>query len=85
MNDKISPPTDTVMCVCSGTKQSEVQSLFAQGLDMEAISRRTGALSGCGGCEWEIAAMLQLLAEEQNHMDPATPPGTAADTPPPGD
>jgi NAD(P)H-nitrite reductase large subunit len=31
----------------------------------EAISRRTGALSGCGGCEWEIADMLKAFAEEK--------------------
>jgi hypothetical protein len=31
----------------------------------EAISRRTGALSGCGGNEWEIADMLKAFAEEK--------------------
>ena len=56
---------DEVVCMCSGTTRAKVRSLFEQGLDAEAISRRTGALSGCGGCEWEIADMLKALAEEK--------------------
>ena len=56
---------DEVICMCSGTTRAKVRSLFEQGLDAEAISRRTGALSGCGGCEWEIADMLKALAEEK--------------------
>jgi bacterioferritin-associated ferredoxin len=35
-------------------------------MDMEAISRWTGALSGCGGCEWDIAPFLKELAEQQS-------------------
>jgi len=30
-------------------------------MDMDAISRWTGALSGCGGCEWDIADFLKEL------------------------
>lgn len=56
---------DEVICDCSGTTRAKVRLLFEQGLDAEAISRRTGALSGCGGCEWEIADMLKALAEEK--------------------
>jgi bacterioferritin-associated ferredoxin len=55
-----------VICHCSGTKRDNIQSLFEQGLDMNAISRWTGALSGCGGCEWDIAQFLKELAEQQN-------------------
>jgi len=51
--------------MCSGTTRAKVRSLFDQGLDAEAISRRTGALSGCGGCEWEIADMLKMFAAEK--------------------
>jgi bacterioferritin-associated ferredoxin len=54
-----------VVCMCSGTTRAKVRSLFDQGLDAEAISRRTGALSGCGGCEWEIADMLKMFAAEK--------------------
>lgn len=58
-------PADEIMCHCSGTTRSHIQSLFEQGLDIEAISRRTGALSGCAGCEWDIAQFLKDLAGQQ--------------------
>ena len=56
---------DEVLCSCSGTTRGYIQSLFEQGLDTVAISRRTGALSGCGGCEWDIEVFLKELAELQ--------------------
>jgi len=57
--------TDEVMCHCSGTKRDNIQQLFEQGMDVQAISRHTGALSGCGGCEWDIADFLKALAEQK--------------------
>lgn len=56
---------DEVMCHCSGTRRAYIQRLFEQGMDIEAISRWTGALSGCGGCEWDIADFLKVLAEQR--------------------
>jgi bacterioferritin-associated ferredoxin len=53
------------MCFCSGTKRCEIERLFGQGYDLQAISRKTGALSGCGGCEWDIEQFLRELAEQQ--------------------
>jgi len=35
-------------------------------MDVDAISRWTGALSGCGGCEWDIADFLKDLSEQKN-------------------
>lgn len=64
MNPNSAASADEVMCSCSGTTRCEVQALFEQGLDMEAISRRTGAISGCGGCEWDIAQLLEDLAAQ---------------------
>ena len=57
-------PDDEVMCMCSGTTRGQIRAMFLQGLDTEAISRKSGALSGCGGCEWDIGAFLQELAIE---------------------
>lgn len=54
---------DAVICPCSGTKRSQVRAMFLQGLDTEAISRKTGALTGCGGCEWDIAVFLRDLSK----------------------
>ncbi len=58
-------PEDEVMCHCSGTRRGYIQRLHEQGMDIEAISRWTGALSGCGGCEWDIADFLKELAAEK--------------------
>jgi NAD(P)H-nitrite reductase large subunit len=66
MSSDESTTSDAVMCHCSGTKRDNIQCLFEQGLDMAAISRWTGALSGCGGCEWDIAQFLKELAEQKN-------------------
>lgn len=52
---------DEVMCHCSGTRRSQLRELHAQGKDLAAISRWTGALSGCGGCEWDIAGFIKEL------------------------
>lgn len=57
--------SDAVMCVCSGTKRSEIQRLFEAGLDQDAISRKTGALSGCAGCEWDVATFLKELTDSK--------------------
>jgi len=66
MNSNNELNTDKVMCHCSGTKRSYIQTLFEQGMDTNAISRWTGALSGCGGCEWDIAQFLKDLTEQRN-------------------
>ncbi len=59
--------SDEIMCDCSGTTRGEIEALFLQGLDQEAISRKTGALSGCAGCEWEVAQFLLNLAQKNNN------------------
>jgi len=66
MDDQDTQPADCVMCHCSGTKRNNIQHLYEQGMDMAAISRWTGALSGCGGCEWDIAAFLKELDEQRS-------------------
>lgn len=66
MNTKHTSPEDEVMCHCSGTTRKNIQSLFEQGMDIDAISRWTGALSGCGGCEWDIADFLKVLSEQDD-------------------
>lgn len=56
-------PTDEIMCSCSGTRRSLIESLLKEGKDLDAISRYTGALTGCGGCEWEIEQFIQRFTE----------------------
>jgi NAD(P)H-nitrite reductase large subunit len=64
-------PDDEIMCPCSGTRRGQIRAYFLQGLDADAISRKTGALSGCGGCEWDIGEYLQALAAEAATDKPA--------------
>lgn len=65
MNPQDANPADEVMCMCSGTTRGSIQRMFEQGLDMETISRKSGALSGCGGCEWDIGEFLKELSAQQ--------------------
>jgi NAD(P)H-nitrite reductase large subunit len=59
-------PDDIIICSCSGTKRSQIERLFNQGMDLDEISRWTGALSGCGGCEWDIEGLLITLAKQRD-------------------
>jgi NAD(P)H-nitrite reductase large subunit len=58
-------PADEILCPCSGTTRARICQLHAQGFDIDAISRKTGAISGCGGCEWDISELLNALAEQR--------------------
>lgn len=54
---------DDIICYCSGTKTHDVVKLIQEGtVDLERISRITGALSGCGGCEFELEQLLKTHA-----------------------
>lgn len=50
---------NTVICCCSGTTAEQIQTLIGEGVvDMDRISRITGAASGCGGCEFDLQQLL---------------------------
>ena len=57
-----------VLCYCSGTTAEQIQTLLKEGvMDMDRISRITGAASGCGGCEFDLQELIknhQNVAEE---------------------
>jgi bacterioferritin-associated ferredoxin len=54
---------DEVMCSCSGTTREQIYNLLQQGMDLDAISRWTGAKTGCGGCDWDIEVFVRALTE----------------------
>lgn len=56
---------DEIRDPCTGTTRGQIEKLFNEGLDLDAISRIIGALSGCAGCEWDVAQFLKVLAERQ--------------------
>ena len=59
-------PADEIICQCSGTTRGYIEKLVQQGLDVDAISQRSGALTGCGGCEWDIAELVKALSTQKN-------------------
>jgi NAD(P)H-nitrite reductase large subunit len=52
--------------MCSGTTRGYIEKLVQQGLDVDAISQRSGALTGCGGCEWDVAELVKALSADKN-------------------
>lgn len=69
-DDVIDEVIDEVMCTCSGTTRGMIYDLVMQGKDIDAISRYSGALSGCGGCEWEIGEFVKALQATQAETSP---------------
>lgn len=57
---------DEVICDCSGTTRKKVETLIEQGIDtLDGISRKTGAVSGCGACDWDIANLLTEYTKQK--------------------
>ena len=69
MNTKSIKAVEEIICACSGTTKAKVQSLISQGFDIDIISRKTGAVSGCGGCEWDIAELIRLFSKVNDQID----------------
>jgi len=57
---------DEIMCDCTSTTRGDIKKLFLEGRDMDGISSKTGILTGCGGCEWDIEDYLASLKTEQS-------------------
>lgn len=61
-NNTIQDRANEVICDCSGTTRGKIMSLVEQGvIDTDTISRKTGAISGCGSCDHEIEMLLDEL------------------------
>lgn len=57
-----------VICPCSGTRISHLRRYVERGIvDVTAISEGTGALSGCGGCEFDVLEALDFLKAQSCH------------------
>jgi len=50
---------DETVCICSGTTKRRVVELIEAGCDLETVTRKTGAYSGCGGCEYELEQLFE--------------------------
>ncbi|MDD1624752.1 MAG: (2Fe-2S)-binding protein [Methylococcaceae bacterium] len=61
MNDIRPDKNKNVICYCSGTTKEKIKELIDNKItDLDGISRKTGACSGCGACETSIS---ELIAE----------------------
>jgi bacterioferritin-associated ferredoxin len=60
---------DEVACTCTGTTYGKIKILVEQGYDLDGISRKSGVLSGCGGCEWDVGAFINKMSL-QKHQTP---------------
>tara|TARA_R110002111_G_scaffold171448_7_gene237006 strand:+ start:662 stop:868 length:207 start_codon:yes stop_codon:yes gene_type:complete len=49
---------DETVCICSGTTKRKIIQLIEDGCDLDTVSRKTGAFSGCGGCEYELEELF---------------------------
>ena len=51
---------DEIICPCSGTRRAQILTVLNRGEhSLDAVSRATGACSGCGGCEYDVEQMIQ--------------------------
>lgn len=57
---------DEIICSCSGTTRGQVYDLVQQGMNLDAISRWTGAKTGCGGCDWDIEVFVRALIDAKS-------------------
>ncbi|MEI8236993.1 MAG: (2Fe-2S)-binding protein [Methylococcaceae bacterium] len=54
---------EDVICYCSGTTKEQINALIVRGIiELDLISRQTGACSGCGACD---VVIMELLAEHE--------------------
>ncbi|MCB2427867.1 (2Fe-2S)-binding protein [Methylophaga pinxianii] len=61
-NNNIDERANEVICDCSGTTRGKIISLVEQGIvDSDTISRKTGAISGCGSCDYQIESLLDEI------------------------
>jgi len=56
---------DMVICDCSGTTTGKVLDLINSGCDLDTISRKTGAFSGCGGCEYDLQILFETHSKSE--------------------
>lgn len=61
MNDRNTLKNQEIICHCSGTTKETINALLSSNItDLDEISRKTGACSGCGSYE---SSVLELIAD----------------------
>lgn len=61
---------DEVICDCTGTTRGKILALIEHGAtDVDSISRKTGLMTGCGSCEWDVEAILDEAIDDLSAPD----------------
>lgn len=61
---------DEVICDCTGTTRGKILAMIKQGAtDVDTISRKTGLMTGCGSCEWDVEAILDEAIDDLSAPD----------------
>jgi bacterioferritin-associated ferredoxin len=59
MNDNSVTDQKVIVCYCSGTTETIIDELIAKGVNtLEGIANETGATTGCGSCDYAVAALI---------------------------
>lgn len=56
---------DEAVCICSGTTKRKIIQLIEDGCDLDTVSRKTGAYSGCGGCEYDLELLFDAYQAKE--------------------
>jgi bacterioferritin-associated ferredoxin len=67
MSDKIQDidfEMDEAVCICSGTTKRRIIELIIEGHDLDNVSRKTGAYSGCVACEYDLEVLFKIHRAE---------------------
>lgn len=57
------------LCYCTGTTAAKILDLIKQGKNsLEEIINATGATTGCGGCDYEVAKWVEQELNKKEHV-----------------
>jgi NAD(P)H-nitrite reductase large subunit len=57
------------LCYCTGTTAAKILDLIEQGKNsLEEIINTTGATTGCGGCDYEVAKLVEQELNKKNNL-----------------
>lgn len=57
------------LCYCTGITAAKILDLIEQGKNsLEEIINITGATTGCGGCDYEVAKLVEQELHKKEHL-----------------
>ncbi len=57
------------LCYCTGTTAAKIMDLIEQGKkSLEEIINTTGVTTGCGGCDYEVAKLVEQELNQKKRI-----------------